>query len=159
LAALSSLLVFAFSPVKRLPRRARGLSVGVFAGCFPIFGLQTIVGVLLAFVVRGNKIAAAAGTWVSNPLTYVPLFAFNYKMGQILLGLHGAFPDDHSFSPNWQSWESLKESGALFLVTLFVGCFFIGVIAATCAYFLSLRSINRWHYLKRRKRQPNSIQY
>ncbi|MEO0852065.1 MAG: DUF2062 domain-containing protein, partial [Cyanobacteria bacterium J06648_11] len=65
---------------------ARGLAVGVFAGMFPAFGFQTIVSVLFATVIRGNKLAAAAATWVSNPLTYVPIYAFNFQVGKRLLG-------------------------------------------------------------------------
>ena len=34
-------------------QRARGLAAGIFCGCFPIFGLQTLVGIALASVVRG----------------------------------------------------------------------------------------------------------
>ncbi|MFS8808493.1 DUF2062 domain-containing protein, partial [Synechococcus sp. R6-10] len=59
---------------------ARGLAVGVFAGCFPIFGFQTLAALVLAVPFRGNKLAAAAGTWVSNPFTYVPIYAFNYQV-------------------------------------------------------------------------------
>ena len=55
-------------------QRARGLAAGIFCGCFPFFGLQTLLGVALASVVRGNHLLAAAGTWVSNPFTYVPLY-------------------------------------------------------------------------------------
>ena len=29
---------------------------------------------------RGNIYLAALGTWISNPLTYVPLYYFNYKV-------------------------------------------------------------------------------
>ena len=53
-------------------QKARGLAAGVFMGCFPIFGLQTLLGIALASLVRGNHILAAAGTWISNPLTYIP---------------------------------------------------------------------------------------
>ena len=49
---------------------ARGLACGVFAGLFPIFEFQTIVGVFLVFIFPGNKILAAAGTWISNPLSF-----------------------------------------------------------------------------------------
>ena len=63
----------------------RGIAAGVFAGWFPLFGLQTIIGVAIASVVRGNKIMAAAGTWISNPFTYVPIYYFNFRIGQVLL--------------------------------------------------------------------------
>jgi uncharacterized protein (DUF2062 family) len=73
-------------------QRARGLAAGVFMGCFPIFGLQTLFGIALASVVRGNHILAAAGTWISNPFTYVPLYWFNYAVGCQLLGPGPALP-------------------------------------------------------------------
>jgi uncharacterized protein (DUF2062 family) len=63
---------------------ARGIASGVFSGCFPLFGLQIIIGVTIATVFRGHRIMAAAATWVSNPFTYVPLFAFNYQVGDRL---------------------------------------------------------------------------
>jgi len=67
-------------------QRSRGLAAGVFAGCFPFFGFQTFLGVALAYLLRGNRILAAASTWISNPFTYVPLYWFNYTIGSRLLG-------------------------------------------------------------------------
>ncbi|MED5164816.1 MAG: DUF2062 domain-containing protein, partial [Cyanobacteriota bacterium] len=61
-------------------QRARGVAAGVFSGCFPLFGLQTLLGVALASVVRGNHVLAAIGTWISNPITYLPLYWFNYQI-------------------------------------------------------------------------------
>ncbi|MGB7312113.1 MAG: DUF2062 domain-containing protein, partial [Nodosilinea sp.] len=65
---------------------ARGLASGVFSGCFPLFGFQIVLGIAAATVLRGNRIMAAAATWVSNPFTYVPIFAFNYQVGLWLVG-------------------------------------------------------------------------
>ena len=52
-------------------QRARGLAAGVFAGCFPLFGFQTFLGVLFANLLRGNTFLAVVGTWISNPMTYL----------------------------------------------------------------------------------------
>lgn len=123
---------------------ARGLACGVFAGLFPLFGLQTIIGVLLAFLFRGNKIVAAAGTWVSNPFTYVPIYAFNFKIGQVLLARHELA--DVSLS----SWAQIRELGGDILFTLFVGCFAIGLVCGACSYFLGVWLIRRG----RRRRSP-----
>lgn len=119
---------------------ARGLSVGVFIGCFPFFGLQVILSVLLAVLVRGNKILAAAGTWVSNPLTGLPIYAFNFKVGQLILR-------DYQFSIeqlDFQSWDKLQEAGFLLVATVFLGSFVVGSIAAILTYFFSLYAIDRW---------------
>ena len=37
-------------------QRAVGLGVGIFSGCFPFFGLQTLMGVFLAKIFKGNSI-------------------------------------------------------------------------------------------------------
>ena len=84
-------------------QRARGLAAGIFCGCFPFFGLQTLLGIALASLVRGNHILAAAGTWISNPLTYIPLYWFNYAVGCRVLGPGPALP----------SLEVLQQGGLL----------------------------------------------
>jgi uncharacterized protein (DUF2062 family) len=73
-------------------QRARGLAAGLFMGCFPFFGLQILLSMGLASLVRGNHLLAAAGTWISNPLTYLPLYGFNYQLGCWLLGAGPAWP-------------------------------------------------------------------
>lgn len=73
-------------------QRARGLAAGIFTGCYPFFGLQIVLGVALAGLLRGSPILAAAGTWISNPVTSLPLYWFNYQVGCLLLGSGPAFP-------------------------------------------------------------------
>ncbi len=120
------------------PAIARGLAMGVFAGFFPLFGLQTIFGLLLAILIRGNKITAAVGTWISNPFTYVPIYIFNYNVGRVLLGT-----DEVSQKVEWTSTAELLQAGKTFAVTLFFGCSVVGAIAAFIAYFLGLWLIPR----------------
>lgn len=118
---------------------ARGLACGVFAGCFPLLGLQTIMGVLLAVIFRGNKLAAAIGTWISNPLTYVPVFAFNYKIGEfLLLGFRNTVVQT-DVRQSWQSWSTLIDLGFDFIFTLFLGCLIVGIFCSFISYFLSLK--------------------
>ncbi|NET35075.1 MAG: DUF2062 domain-containing protein, partial [Cyanothece sp. SIO1E1] len=101
---------------------ARGLAAGVFAGCFPLLGLQTIIGIMLATLMRGNKIMAAAGTWVSNPLTYVPIYALNFQVGKWFLG---STEQDYNLSGP-QSWDAITSMGADLTTTLLVGCTVMG---------------------------------
>lgn len=128
---------------------ARGLSVGVFAGLFPIFGLQTLVGILLAVPLRGNKILAAAGTWVSNPLTYIPIFAFNYQVGAWLLGRAPMPPlgRPSDLTP-WKDWLTLGQD---FAITLFMGCLVVGLVCAPLTYLMGVRLIRQLHHQRRRK--------
>jgi uncharacterized protein len=121
---------------------ARGLAAGVFAGCFPLFGLQTIIGVSIAAIIRGNKLMAAAGTWVSNPLTYVPIYAFNLALGQQILGQEPGLTD----RLNLDSWQGFMDAGQALMIRLLMGSVVVGAIAAVISYGLGLwlaRSLHR----------------
>jgi uncharacterized protein (DUF2062 family) len=126
---------------------ARGLALGAFAGWFPLFGLQMALAVFLAILFRGNKLAAAAATWISNPLTSLPIFAFNYKIGEWLLNFHNIPLKSSGFSINLQYWSKFMELGWEFMTVMFLGSFVVGAIAAVVVYFLSLRLLRRWRKL------------
>ncbi len=126
---------------------ATGLASGVFAGFFPFLGMQTVIGIVLAAIFRGSKVAAMIATWVSNPLTYVPIFIFNYKVGQLLLGVEAQsiLPSD------LESLAALKEMGFTFVATLLTGCFVVGAIAAVITYFYGLAIFERLRHRKPKK--------
>ncbi|MGF1515926.1 MAG: DUF2062 domain-containing protein [Elainellaceae cyanobacterium] len=136
---------------------ARGLAAGVFAGWFPLFGLQTIIGVAIAASVKGNKLMAAAGTWVSNPLTYVPIYYFNFRVGAWLLsqfGLSAMVPEagaigDVVSASGWAAFQEFMMLGAGFTTTLFLGCVVVGLPSAIVAYFVGLWVSQRWKRSRR----------
>jgi uncharacterized protein (DUF2062 family) len=121
-------------------QRARGLAAGVFCGCYPFFGLQIILGVGLASLVRGNHLLAAAGTWISNPFTYVPLYWFNFQLGSWLLGP----------GPDWPGLGALKgpNLGALgwsFGGRLLLGSTITGLVSA------AVLGLAAWQWLRRQE--------
>jgi uncharacterized protein (DUF2062 family) len=76
--------------LRRLPdpphRIARGVFVGTFVNFPPIFGIQIPAAALLAWVLRGNVLAAVLGTLLSNPIT-TPLIALvSLNLGHWMLG-------------------------------------------------------------------------
>jgi len=77
--------------LRRLPdspaRIARGIFAGVFTTFTPFFGLHFIVAALIAFVMRGNILAALLSTFFGNPLTYVPIAMASLRTGYWMLGL------------------------------------------------------------------------
>ena len=114
-------------------QRARGLAAGIFCGCFPIFGLQTLVGVAMASVVRGNHLLAAAGTWISNPFTYVPLYWFNYRIGSLLLGPGRQWPGFDALQP-----DDVSQMGWSVISRLMLGSSITGAVCAALGWWLSL---------------------
>jgi hypothetical protein len=67
-------------------RIALGAALGVFVALTPTPGMQTLLAVALAALLGGNKAAAVPPVWITNPLTGVPIYWFNYKFGAFLLG-------------------------------------------------------------------------
>ena len=104
---------------------AKGVAVGVFCGCFPFFGFQTLLGLFLARVAKGNLFLAAIGTWISNPFTYIPLYFFNYKVGSFLL----KNSPDIIFDKDLMV-EELWEQGTVFSSRLILGSALVGLLLA-----------------------------
>ena len=110
---------------------AKGLGIGVFSGCFPFFGFQTVIGIFLAKLVKGNLFLAAIGTWISNPFTYIPLYFFNYKVGSIFFKNSPNIIIDKNLFKN-----NLWEQGSIFLIKLFLGSSFVGLFLAFISGFI-----------------------
>ncbi|MBW4655030.1 MAG: DUF2062 domain-containing protein [Kaiparowitsia implicata GSE-PSE-MK54-09C] len=127
---------------------ARGLAAGVLSGWFPWFGFQIIVAVAIATLLRGNRLAAAAATWVSNPFTYVPIFAFNFRVGSWLLG--NRFPEVRI--SNITTWEAVADLGADLMLPLLLGCVVVGTGMSLLTYICSLRLINKARYRRQLRR-------
>ena len=102
---------------------AKGLAIGVFSGCFPFFGFQTLIGVFFAKLAKGNIVLAAIGTWISNPFTYIPLYYFNYKVGSIFLNNSSNSIIEKSFVI-----DDLWKQGRIFSLTLLLGSFCVGLL-------------------------------
>jgi len=122
--------------------RARGLAAGVFTGCLPFFGLQIVLGVALAAAIRGNRILAAAGTWISNPLTTLPICWLNYQLGVLLIGPGPAWPGHDQLDP-----ERLTDLGWAFSSRLMLGSVVMGLLAAAVV------GLGCWRWLHHRERQ------
>lgn len=129
---------------------ARGMAAGVFAGSFPLLGLQMIIGVAIAAIVRGNKVIAAASTWISNPLTYVPLFWLNFQVGRWLL----RFPPTTELSIDSSSWHwnTFMSMGAQVFLSLMMGSLVVGLALSVLGYFVGLAIARRVQHVKRYRR-------
>lgn len=117
---------------------ALGMAVGVFSGCLPILPFQTVVAVALAFVVRCSKVAAAAGTWISNPLNWVPFYTACFIIGNWLI------PLDVTFDPQHMELKDLLEQGWGIVVVMMAGGLVMAVPCSVISYFVTFRAVNRF---------------
>ncbi|RKF14682.1 DUF2062 domain-containing protein [Roseovarius spongiae] len=84
--------------LRRLPdpphRIARGIFAGVFVSFTPFFGLHFFGAAVLAWILRGNIIAALLATFFGNPLTFLAIATISLQTGHFLLGRGGALPEE-----------------------------------------------------------------
>jgi len=136
-----------FAPTRRSV--GGGLWVGLFLGLLPIPG-QTILAILGAVWFRVNVPIAAISVWISNPITFVPIFYLAYKIGAVLLDI----PPETL--PAELSWAWLSEELALRWKPLALGSFILAMTVSSTAY-LAISAI--WHISTlRRYRKRHSHQ-
>lgn len=83
----------------------KAMAIGLFFAMLPIVG-QMPLAALLALWFRVNLPVALTCTWVSNPITFVPIYYSAYKLGTVILGLPPETPVTEGFSVEWM-WEEL----------------------------------------------------
>jgi uncharacterized protein len=131
---------------------ARGFAFGVFWGMFPLPGLQMAIAILTAAIFRCSKIAAAAGTWLSNPLTTLPFTALNFHVGQTVLGREWTAPPIAEL----RSLDGILNLGSDVITSFLAGCAVVGFAAALISYFLALplvAHLQKRHIERRHKRR------
>ncbi len=110
---------------------ALGMGIGIFVGFTPTIPLHTVIALTLAFIFRGSKVAAAIGTWVSNPVTIPVFYLASYKAGRFFLGNISPYVEKH------QSILELLESGIDVAFAMTVGGIIIGILPGVVAYFIT----------------------
>jgi hypothetical protein len=152
--------------LRRLPdepeRIARGIFAGVFISFTPLFGFHFLGAALLAFLFRGNILAALLATFIGNPLT-TPVIAYSsVELGHYLLGSSSALAFEEIlqafsgastelwwnaraiFTAAEMRWDSLFSFyGSIFLPYL-VGGILPGLAVSLVFYFLSVPLIRAY---------------
>jgi len=113
---------------------ARGMALGVFIGLTPTMGIQMPLAFFFAMLLKENKIAAVIGVWISNPMTAIPIYTYNFKIGKYLLGT----PDVKM--PSFSSLNEILDLGHDLILPLAIGSIVAGIISATVAYFITLKA-------------------
>ncbi len=107
----------------------RSFALGLFLAFVPL-PIHALLATAAALILRLNIPAAVIATFVTNPLTVVPMFVAAYWLGCHLLMLT---PDPIQFEMTWHWFTTgLVPIWKPFLL----GCLVMGVITATTGYVL-----------------------
>lgn len=127
--------------IKRMPGTPHSIAAGIASGaavsCTPLVGFHFLLGFGIAYLLRGNLLAAAIGTAFGNPWTFPFLWAVSFEVGIHLLPADGP----HIAPPHDADWTNiLADFGDFFWPTL-VGAFPLGLFTFVSVYFVTRKMV------------------
>lgn len=112
---------------------AAGWALGMFVGCSVPFGMQLIVAVPLAMMMRVSKIGATLGTFVTNPVTIFFIYpAQTYVVNRLLFG--GSLTFSRLMETEW-TWQAVRRLGAEAMASFFLGGLLLAIVLTPITYF------------------------
>ena len=118
---------------------AAGWALGMFVGCAVPFGLQLLVSIPLALMMRVSKVGATLGTLITNPVTIFFIYpAQTWVMYNLLFGRRdfGELPDE------W-TWAAVKALGTDVLASFLLGGLVLALILSPITYLTVKRIVIR----------------
>ena len=118
---------------------ADGWALGMFVGCAVPFGLQLLVSIPLALMMRVSKVGATLGTLITNPITIFFIYpAQTWVMYNLFFGRRelGELPDE------W-TWAAVKALGTDVLASFLLGGLVLALILSPITYFVVKRIVIR----------------
>ena len=115
---------------------AAGWALGMFVGCAIPFGLQLVVSVPLAVLMKVSKIGATFGTLITNPVTIVFIYPLQtWAVNTLLFG--GSLSLSNLMSTDW-TWEAVCDFGPKVMASFFLGGISLAAIMTPITYFVVL---------------------
>jgi hypothetical protein len=124
-------------------RTALAFSLGVFIAWTPVFGLHTLLGLGVGFLLGLNRVAVLAGTLINNPWTFVPIYTGSIYLGSLLLGTEAAAPHLEGLSSWGHVGDYLAQLGP-WILPLTTGTLILGSLCAVLSFPIILYGV-RWY--------------
>lgn len=128
---------------------ALGFSLGVFLGVFPTFGIGIPLSLLLASVLRWNRVSAMLGSLVMNPITTPFFWTLSGMLGAAIFRVNAS--KVMKSVQDGERLRSLTKGAGIYLV----GNTIIALVCAVIAYFLAVRVVTV--YRKKRRERKRMI--
>jgi uncharacterized protein len=134
---------------------ALGCAAGAFVSITPLLGVQTLLAIVLATLLRASVPAAVLGTFVGNPLSWPFIWASTYAMGMQIVGLNGVF-DPATFQRDVAVvWSAVLERSPHVLDAMatllwpllwpmLAGSVPVGLLTAVVVYYISRNLVSVW---------------
>ena len=143
---------------------ARGAAIGMLVAFTPTPGLQIILALGLATVSNANRPIAIVPTWLTNPITTAPVYAFTYYVGSFVWPGPEVSAVAHALQEAALQLASLdflalRAQLDVFLALgfdvfmgMWIGGLIVGSLAAAITYLITLRTVETLHARRSRRR-------
>ena len=103
---------------------AKGIAIGIFCAFLPM-PFEIVPAIFIAAMLRGNLPFSVAGIWISNPLTWLPLYTPCYFLGAKILQIETiALSKIEILQLGWH------------YVALWLGCLIVGISLSVSSHFI-----------------------
>lgn len=133
---------------------ATGFAVGVFVAWSPLFGIHYLMAIALAFIARGNVLAAILSTTIGNPVTGPAMWALDYKVGDLIVG------NPHHLGPAGGVHGMTEKTIAKILPILeplLVGWATLGLVSAVISYFVVSYAVRSFQAARRTRLEARRL--
>ena len=133
---------------------ARGWAIGMFFGCSAPFGIQLMLSIPCAFIMRGSKIGATLGTFITNHFSIFIIYPLQTFGGAKLLGLGLSYEQIQNAMTDViekQSFETLFSLGADMALAFLAGGLVMALVFTPITYFGVKRMVEKHRAKKTEK--------
>ncbi len=122
---------------------ALGLSIGVMVSFNPLLGSHFIQAALIAWLARGNVLAALIGTFAGNPWTFPFIWWAGIKFGAYIFYMIGlpaseTLPHHLDFSI---LWHLIRHEPLRVLLPWTIGGFVLGFMSMPFTYMIAYKMV------------------
>lgn len=136
---------------------AGGAAVGAFIAFTPTIGIQCVLALLVATILKVNRIAAFTMVWITNVFTMLPIYFFVCWVGKLVLSRRISY---ESFEK--VSWSDPSQVWNFFIkhyLALWLGAVIVGLISAGISYIVLFNMTKYYRALREKKREKRKERF
>lgn len=133
---------------------ARGWAIGMFYGCLIPFGFQLICSIPTAFLLKGSKIGATVGTFITNHFSIFIIYPAQCWAGNKLIGgtlSWNAAVQAMEALLKERSYQALLALGQELVISFFIGGALLAAVMTPLTYWFVRRIVILFQNRKKNK--------
>lgn len=155
-------------------RIAWGVFLGCAIGATPTLGLQILIYVAAAAMLRANKVSGVPFVLLVNPLTAIPVYYFEWRVGAWLMGegrgdaearalvIEQLTAVSNDLRWPWdlfsaRFWGAVFEAAVAMGEELWVGCLAVGLSTGALGYAVTYWAVVRFREVRAEKKARASL--